>query len=482
MFGNPATLLFAATAPVAIIVAVRYWRNALFGVFVLLVFEGALRKWAFPGAQAQLYFGKDIILLGAYIGFLLDGRRGQFALKDANAIKIGLILAFAFGCIEVINPYSPSILVGLMGLKMYFLYAPLAFILPYAIKSRQHLLYLIWCYLLIAIPVAMLGFVQSAAGPDSFINTYVGLDESRADEVSGFGNAVSLGRTTGTFSYISGYTPYLMFIAFLALGYNIAQGWRIRKNIVPLAALTLVVGAMFTTGSRSPVYTLIATGPVILWWAVTTGVLPLRTAMRLCILLPILGVVALNLSPQAYEAFTERAQGSSDSTIDRLLSPAVQTLEALSNAPALGTGIGTTHPSALAIVGATWSWWLEGLQTETEMARVTVELGAIGLLLIFGLRIMVVVFALRSAFLFRGPVYRAFGFVLTVHLALGLINSIMLSATEGLYYWGALGLVFAMRRLEQAERTKAETVPVSVQTTLRSPGCSSSRLSCGLVA
>jgi len=452
MFGNPATLLFAATAPVAIIVAVRYWRNALFGVFVLLVFEGALRKWAFPGAQAQLYFGKDIILLGAYIGFLLDGRRGQFALKDANAIKIGLILAFAFGCIEVINPYSPSILVGLMGLKMYFLYAPLAFILPYAIKSRQHLLYLIWCYLLIAIPVAMLGFVQSAAGPDSFINTY------------------------------AGYTTYLMFIAFLALGYNIAQGWRIRKNIVPLAALTLVVGAMFTTGSRSPVYTLIATGPVILWWAVTTGVLPLRTAMRLCILLPILGVVALNLSPQAYEAFTERAQGSSDSTIDRLLSPAVQTLEALSNAPALGTGIGTTHPSALAIVGATWSWWLEGLQTETEMARVTVELGAIGLLLIFGLRIMVVVFALRSAFLFRGPVYRAFGFVLTVHLALGLINSIMLSATEGLYYWGALGLVFAMRRLEQAERTKAETVPVSVQTTLRSPGCSSSRLSCGLVA
>ena len=42
---------------------------------MLLVFEGALRKWAFPSAQAQLYLVKDVILLAVYFGFLLDGRR-----------------------------------------------------------------------------------------------------------------------------------------------------------------------------------------------------------------------------------------------------------------------------------------------------------------------------------------------------------------------------------------------------------------------
>jgi hypothetical protein len=454
-----ATLFFIAIAPIVAFVAVRYWRNALFFAFVLLVFEGALRKWVFPGAQAQIYFVKDVIFVGAYVGFLLASRRDRFALRDVNSIKIGLVLTFVFGCLEVFNPLSPSILVGVMGLKAYFMYAPLAFILPYAIKSRQHLLFLIWCYLLIAIPVALLGFVQSAAGPDSFINTYAGQDESGTNDVSGFGSTVALVRTTGTFSYISGYTTYLSFIAFLSLGFNIAQGWRIKGNIVPLAALTLVVGAMFTTGSRTPVYTLVVVGPIVVWWAVTTRVMALRTAIRLCFILPILAVVALNISSQAYDAFTERATGSSDSTIDRLLSPVVQTLEALSNTPALGIGIGTTHPSATVIVGATSPWWLGGLQTETEMARVTVELGPIGLLLVYGLRILVVIFALVCSFSYRDSAYRALGFVLAFQLGFGLINSIVLNSTEGIYYWGSLGLLVAMRRLEQAKHVGTRAFP-----------------------
>src|SRR4029079_12790541 len=231
MLDNPATLLLGAMAPIVIFITVGYWRPALFGVFVLLVFEGALRKWAFPWAQAQLYLVKDVILLGAYLGFLLERRKGR-PLADAGLIKIVLVVAFAFGCIEVFNPYSPSVLVGLMGLKTYFLYAPLAFILPYAFKSREHLLSLIRYYLLIAVPVAILGFVQVAAGPDSFLNTYVSYDETAAAGVR-FGQDNDLVRTSGTFSYISGYTTFLTFIAFLAVGYNIAQGWRVKRNIVP---------------------------------------------------------------------------------------------------------------------------------------------------------------------------------------------------------------------------------------------------------
>src|SRR5262249_44948531 len=159
-----------------------------------------------------------------------------------------LILGFIFGCIEILNPHSPSILVGLVGVKVYFLYAPIAFILPYAFKSREHFLKCIWCYLLIAIPVAILGFIQIAAGPGSFLNTYVSYSEDTAVG-TGFGRTYELVRTSGTFSYISGYTAFLTFIAFLAIGFNLAQGWRIKNNLVPLAALTLVVGAMFTTGS-----------------------------------------------------------------------------------------------------------------------------------------------------------------------------------------------------------------------------------------
>ncbi len=275
-----ATLLLVAIVPITLWVASKYWQRALFGVFVLLVFEGALRKWVFPGAQAQIYLVKDVILLGVYLGFFLDRRRTQPTLRDGRAIKIILGLAFGFGCLEVLNPNSPSVLVGLVGLKTYFLYAPIAFILPYAIKSREHLLYLVRCYLVIAIPVAILGFVQVAAGPSSFISTYVSHSEDPAVLVR-FGQAYDMVRTSGTFSYISGYTTYLSFIAFLAIGYNMARSWRIKGNVVPLLALTVVIGAMFTTGSRAPVFTLIASGPIILWLAVTGRILALRTAVRM---------------------------------------------------------------------------------------------------------------------------------------------------------------------------------------------------------
>src|SRR4051794_16447901 len=119
MFANPAVWLFAAIAAPCAFLAMRHWQRALFGVFVLLVFEGALRKWAFPWAQAQIYLVKDVILLAAYVGFLIDGRRHQRAVRDAGLIKIVLILGLIFGSIEVLNPNSPSILVGLAGLKTY---------------------------------------------------------------------------------------------------------------------------------------------------------------------------------------------------------------------------------------------------------------------------------------------------------------------------------------------------------------------------
>ena len=130
---------------------------------------------------------KDVILLAVYLGFILDGQRHQPALRDTGLIKIVLILGFVFGCIEVLNPNSPSILVGLVGLKTYFLYAPVAFILPYAIKSREHFFNLIRRYLIMAIPVAVFGFVQIAAGPESSLNTYVSYDEDSGAAGTRFG-------------------------------------------------------------------------------------------------------------------------------------------------------------------------------------------------------------------------------------------------------------------------------------------------------
>jgi hypothetical protein len=43
----------------------------------------------------------------------------------------------------------------------------------------------------------------------------------------------------------------------------------------------------------------------------------------------------------------------------------------------------------------------------------------------------------------------------------------MLDPTAGIYYWGALGLMLAMRRLEQVARAGAGLVPSSIRTSLK---------------
>src|SRR5262249_15254398 len=163
-------------------------------------------------------------------------------------------------------------------------------------------------------------------------------------------------RTSGTFSYISGYTAFLGFVSFLAIGYNMAHGWRIKNNIIPILALSFLVGAMFTTGSRGPVYYLLAASPVILLLAAKRRLLSPQIAMRLCIVLPIVTILALNTSSRAFQAFMERAEDNSGETFSRMLSGVNQTIGVLQDVPALGIGIGTTHSASLSIMGAEFPW------------------------------------------------------------------------------------------------------------------------------
>jgi hypothetical protein len=186
------------------------------------------------------------------------------------------------------------------------------------------------------------------------------------------------------------------------------------------------------------------------------------------LLLPIIAFVALNLSPRSVDAFTQRVnEQASDSMADRLLSPVNETIRALSDGPALGMGIGATHPSAFTIMGTQELWWLGDLWPEDEAARVTVELGLIGLMLIYLPRFLIIGLALRWTLSFKAPAYRVLGSVLTAYLTVAIVGQIVFNATAGLYYWGAVGLLFAMRRFEQSPRTQVRPMLVPGRPKLR---------------
>ena len=69
----PVTFKYAAAAVVASLVVTLSAiapKRALYGVWVLMVLEGGIRKWVFPGAQEFIYFGKDVVVAGIYLGVL----------------------------------------------------------------------------------------------------------------------------------------------------------------------------------------------------------------------------------------------------------------------------------------------------------------------------------------------------------------------------------------------------------------------------
>src|SRR3954471_3408800 len=92
----------------AVFWAMARWKQALQVALVLVILEGAIRKWLFPGAQDLVYFAKDAILLGVYAGFLRSRERVRYRPPSLPALRIALVAGAGLGLLEIFNPSLPN--------------------------------------------------------------------------------------------------------------------------------------------------------------------------------------------------------------------------------------------------------------------------------------------------------------------------------------------------------------------------------------
>src|SRR2546430_2127721 len=179
------------------------WRWSVKMALVLVVIEGAIRKWLLPQASDAVYFLKDFVLLGAYLRYFILGdlrARATMFLGFRRILVVVSVIVF----LQVLNPALGSSIVGVFGFKAYLWYVPLGFMLPDLFETEAELETFLFRYFLLVIPVCALGILQFLFPADSLINTYV----ATASDISTFGEAGRV-RITGTFSYISGHATYL---------------------------------------------------------------------------------------------------------------------------------------------------------------------------------------------------------------------------------------------------------------------------------
>src|ERR1700730_18037643 len=137
------------------------WRSGVLVFLIWLLFEDLARKYL--GNSITVYFAKDFLVAIAYFSFYFAKRRHEVdVFKAPFLVPLAIFFAIAFS--EVFNEFSPNVMYGLLGLKLYFYYAPLMY-LGFAMLNRpQDLDRLLKVSLIVGILISGLGIVQSVLG------------------------------------------------------------------------------------------------------------------------------------------------------------------------------------------------------------------------------------------------------------------------------------------------------------------------------
>ncbi|HEX5758307.1 MAG TPA: hypothetical protein VF121_03870 [Thermoanaerobaculia bacterium] len=431
---------------VAALWAFTRWRLAVQAVLVLLIVEGAVRKWVVPGAQDLVYFAKDVLLLAAYAGFLAHRRR-RAPVAHAPALWLALALGAAYGLAQAFNPRLPGVLVGILGFKAYFWYVPLLFVLPAVFPDDAAVYRFVRRYALLAIPVGLLAAAQFLSPSSSALNTYARASQD-AGYVSTFGSSAHV-RVTATFSYITGYSSYLLVTAVLLLTLLAVQRWRWRGQLALYLALAMTLLGMLMTGSRGPVFLIVLLFPIYWLLAVVRERGRAAAIGRQVLVLGLLAAVLGYAAPDAFEAFRGRAAGRGD-VRSRIAAPFVAPFTSMDEAGFFGFGIGATHQAAAAVASQTLPYsWLRGDRPEVESGRVMLELGPLGFVLVYFVRLYLVVFALGQALRLRTRFHRALATAAFLIFLAQLPGAVVFDPTMGVYYWLLGGLLLTAMRLDR---------------------------------
>lgn len=394
----PLTTLLGIGALVALaIVAWSYsnWRAAVKVAFVTVLIEGAIRKWILPQGQELVYFLKDVFLVGAYLKFYFapDPELRAYRLRVPGLI-IFILTSIVF--LSALNPNIGSMLLAAYGVKIYYMYLPLTFMMPYLFRTREEIVRQLTWFVLLAIPICALGFLQYTSDKFSVINTFAaGTDEWGA---TGFGVGDRV-RVTGTFSYLTGHTTFVIIFYTLAVVLlsikETKWKWLLTGVVLPLLAGNALMG-----GSRASVVTM-AFVTVGFMAAAMGG--KLATTKNFLAVLVAGGVIAFGgavyLFADARLHWEARSRTAGDTLRSRAIDHPLNALTmAFNDGGVFGFGIGTAHPATEAIRQRLKLARVEEKVPvfDNELGQVFVELGLVGFCGWYGLRLMLLVLSWRS--------------------------------------------------------------------------------------
>ncbi|MEY4489857.1 MAG: hypothetical protein RIQ79_2365 [Verrucomicrobiota bacterium] len=328
--------------------------------FLLLVLEGALRKWILPGLAEPLLIVRDPVVLMIYA---LAFASGHFPFRPAILALVAFaVISLGFALVTGTPP-----VVALYGLRINYLHVPLIFVMAQTL-THADVLRIGRVALWLTLGITALMLLQYQASPNSALNKGIGGGESGQ-----LGGALGKIRPPGPFSFITGPMAWFpLATAFVMYGWTNRGAFSRRLLIAATAAIVIAVPISI---SRSLLFAVLI---VVVFGLLTVARDVRRFGAVLFPLVLVLGLFQFAANQELTAAFSSRwenstvAGGGIGSTIvRRFFSDFLTAFNILSEAPALGHGIGLGSN-----VGARYtSGEVAFLLAEGEWPKILLELG-----------------------------------------------------------------------------------------------------------
>lgn len=353
---------------------IRFLKWGIWGYFLLLIFEGALRKWFLPSLATPLLVVRDPIAMGLVAIAIYYGIIGF------NAYITSMLVIGTLGIYTAVYLGHGSFSVAAYGARILLFHFPLMFVIG-EVFTRADVIRMGKVTLAIAVPMTVLIGLQFYSPQSAWVNRGLGGDTAGA----GFSGAMGFFRPPGTFSFTNGNSLFYGFLAPFVFYFwlnlrSVSKTLLILATVALLGSIPLsisrtllfhiILTLMFTTVaiSRSPKFI----GPFIL------GMIGVGIALAI--------ISATPLYETAMEAFAARFEsagkvegGLSGTLGDRFLGGLIGAIGNSFEAPFFGVGMGMgTNVGSMLLNGEQLF-----LITEEEWGRIIGEIGPVlGLALI----------------------------------------------------------------------------------------------------
>jgi hypothetical protein len=421
------------------------------GVLLVMVLEGALRKWVSSSLTLPLVLLRDLLAI-YMVWYALRTGALNFRRLPAQLLLVWSGVLILWGFVQlIVNQFSPAILV--IGLRFWLLYFWFGYAaaVSMTIDDYRRSLWVMLALLILMIPLVAL---QQSSPPFAFINTQIDTDVRDIFVV-----VAGVVRPTGTFSFTLGFTTYLAMAVSAIFCYRLLSPRVGRARLMfILAFIALLVGTILSGSRAAVLFYLGLLGVALLgslWFS--RGVGKVYAAMGVVITVAMM-VGAAVLFSDALVATQERFENASQTEDlgDRIVAMLIGEPETYNQITWLGAGLGKGSNLASYFESGERSFAL----AETESARILLEGGAIGILFIF-LKLAVIVVGMWAAWRAALRIRSSAPLLAWLTLAIALmtwstIGQLTVNAATGLLLAQAL---LALRYLPVAKPARSQPQP-----------------------